>query len=439
MMLKKKSDITFEDRDEYIRKPIAEKIISDFKKKDIEASPMLIDGGWGTGKSEFLYKLINLMKEEEAQHFSIIYIDAFTADHANDPLLTILSEIINKTPPDSAKRDSIIKKTIPVLKFCVKTASKAVISHTLRQDVHDIGKDYTQALQKTADKAFDMAVGSVLNNHIEAKRNLELLTSELKNLSEKKQIIVFIDELDRCRPDFALNMIEVIKHTFDIPNISFVLIANFEQLKCAVTHRYGHNVDANDYLDKFIGFKTKLISPSADHFKLHVKQNELKINLIGELIVCYLVKLHNLSFRNVEQICKYALKIKDLFEECNRSYCFQGFLLIGILIREHKPGLLLELRQDNIDAELFADFLGIKSNEVICRKGHVHTQIMYLLLRECNKNKQEYHSLPKDPGLTQEIIDEFQQAVEYNRHTLLSKHPAIDLILMPDDRLTLGN
>ncbi|MDO6804915.1 P-loop NTPase fold protein, partial [Wenyingzhuangia sp. 1_MG-2023] len=71
-------------------------------------------------------------------------------------------------------------------------------------------------------------------------------------------IVIFIDELDRCRPDFAVQMLEVIKHTFDVVNVKFVLVTNTKQLRAAINHRYGPLVDAQRYLDKFLKFSVRL-------------------------------------------------------------------------------------------------------------------------------------------------------------------------------------
>ncbi|GEM76156.1 hypothetical protein C1141_10500 [Vibrio agarivorans] len=80
-------NLTFTERDEFKRKSVAEKV-SLLLESPIDVSPMVIDGGWGTGKTEFCHKLINLMMEKDSHH--LIYVDAFQADHADEPLLTIL-------------------------------------------------------------------------------------------------------------------------------------------------------------------------------------------------------------------------------------------------------------------------------------------------------------------------------------------------------------
>ena len=108
---------TFDERDEFQRRNIAEKAIK-LLKSDIDISPMVIDGSWGTGKTEFCHKFINLMKEDETH--SIIYIDAFKADHVNEPLMTVLAEI-TKILPEGPRRDAFINRILKDLhKYIMK-------------------------------------------------------------------------------------------------------------------------------------------------------------------------------------------------------------------------------------------------------------------------------------------------------------------------------
>lgn len=65
-------------------------------------------------------------------------------------------------------------------------------------------------------------------------------------------IVIVIDELDRCRPDYALAVLEVIKHFFAVPKVHFILGINGEALESSVRARYGVDVDAESYLRKFI-------------------------------------------------------------------------------------------------------------------------------------------------------------------------------------------
>lgn len=68
----------------------------------------------------------------------------------------------------------------------------------------------------------------------------------------QKPLIFIIDELDRCKPLFALELLERIKHFMSVPNIHFVLGVHLSQLQNSVKAAYGSEIDASTYLQKFI-------------------------------------------------------------------------------------------------------------------------------------------------------------------------------------------
>ena len=226
-------ELTFDDRDEYNRKPIAEKVIN-LLASNIPVSPMVIDGGWGTGKTEFCLKLINLIKSEGAP-FTPIYIDAFQADHADEPLMTLLASIL-RLMDDDKKRDKLIEKALPAIRFGVKTTLKAGVGWVLKQDVAGLAEGFESEVKKAGDEAINHAVEALLKDHVNANGSIELLKTALTELAEKSPIVIFIDELDRCRPDFAVAMLESIKHIFDVEGVEFVLITNTAQLRASINH-----------------------------------------------------------------------------------------------------------------------------------------------------------------------------------------------------------
>ena len=91
----------------------------------------------------------------------------------------------------------------------------------------------------------------------------------LQNYAVNEKMIIIIDELDRCKPSYAILMLEIVKHIFDIPNITFILSVNLKQLKASIEKSYGSNIDSQHYIDKFI----KLT------FDLPYQTNNIDINM----------------------------------------------------------------------------------------------------------------------------------------------------------------
>jgi KAP family P-loop domain len=122
--------------------------------------------------------------------------------------------------------------------------------------VADVANDIGDLAEAELDKLIDDRLGS-------AKKEEEAFAKFRKSLvaltevpaaaeSESKQIIFIVDELDRCRPDYALDVLETIKHFFSVGGVHFLLVCDFSQLAAAVKARYGLATESETYLEKFI-------------------------------------------------------------------------------------------------------------------------------------------------------------------------------------------
>jgi Tat protein secretion system quality control protein TatD with DNase activity len=327
-------DLSFETRDEFQRKPIAERIIQ-LLASDIDISPMVINGDWGTGKTEFCHKLIKLIHETDSTStFKPVYVDAFSADHVDDPMLTLISAVLREFP---SQKDDFIKQSMPAIKYGIKAITKAGLGYFLPKNADSLSNDF-----------IDKSVETLLNENIDSEKNMDVLRTSLSELAKNNQIILFIDELDRCRPDFALSLLEVIKHVFNVDGVQIVLISNINQLQTSISHCYGMDYDnAKRYFDKFIGFSFGLSKISNDesnnkklisiyHFENLLRKedrfsgtslrNPEVISFLSELI-----NVSNLSLREAESLVKYFsiyLIVTEQRELSDKEYL--GFSLLKI-------------------------------------------------------------------------------------------------------------
>lgn len=382
---------TFATHDEFNRKPIAENIIR-LLTSDIDLSPMVIDGGWGTGKTEFCQKLVRLMQQHP--NFQPVYIDAFRSDHSGEPLLALLAEIIKTCTPEdtdgqpSEKRKSFTNRIAKVAGFGIKTIFKAAMGHVLKQNTDDLAEELQQIMNDDqearsvaetvtdtaniiANHTIDVTVEALLKEQIEAEKNLETLKSCMKELAEDKPIILFIDELDRCRPDYAVDMLEVIKHVFDIENVKVVLVTNTKQLCAAINHRYGAEVDAQKYLDKFLKYSFALPDKVLDqneaqgtivavqYFEPLLKNSrifdELKGLIENEVIrgfICDMIKRTNISLRETERLVRFLEIYHSLSGGLSNKVRWENILLVitGIFIFCFHPELIKNINENHVAA-----------------------------------------------------------------------------------------
>ncbi|UXI02754.1 KAP family NTPase [Photobacterium sp. TY1-4] len=390
------SEYSFENRDEFARRKIAQNLIS-LLSSDIDISPLVLDGGWGTGKTEFCEKLIKLWGSDEHH---IIYVDAFKADHADEPLLTILAEVLKLLPDD--ERLPVIKKILPAIRYGLKTTIKAGIGHLLKQDTDSIADGFDKEIKQVADKAIDASVESMLKDHVKASESLDALQSTLEGLAEHKKIIFFIDELDRCKPNFAVNMLEVIKHTFNIKGVKFVLVTNLNQLKASINHCYGDSVNSEKYLDKFVKYRVTLpdkyldghtvVNTSLIHYRnLVERSSQLPDSLLNEGkmdVISRLIEHAKLSLREVETYVRH-LETYDVLSQGglkSQNWFLVVIRMVSIFVAVFYPTLSQELCVNRASAKDFANVLGVESfSKEVINTGYpdAHMALVFVVGFEC--------------------------------------------------------
>lgn len=83
----------------------------------------------------------------------------------------------------------------------------------------------------------------------------------------QSNLLVFVDELDRCRPDYAISYLETIKHVFDVKGIVFILAVDRAQLECSAKAAFGAELDFPEYFRKFIHREVNFPQPTIDSYK----------------------------------------------------------------------------------------------------------------------------------------------------------------------------
>ncbi|MDM5127448.1 KAP family P-loop NTPase fold protein [Aeromonas salmonicida] len=224
-----------------------------------------LNAEWGAGKTWFIKRWYMELR----QHYPTVYIDAWQQDFSDDPLLTVISSIIEQlrdaTGNKLAVPDGIKSKLLGLLKAGGKLVLKSAIKKAGLED-GDFSLEGEDA---------DKLVDTLCSNHKERYESIQYLKKEIRQwvegavgLSEGKldyPAFILIDELDRCRPSYAVEMLETIKHIFDIPSIVFVLATDTEQLQHAIKIIYGEGFDAQTYLGRF--FKRRFyLNKCPSHF-----------------------------------------------------------------------------------------------------------------------------------------------------------------------------
>ena len=98
------------------------------------------------------------------------------------------------------------------------------------------------------------------------RTSLEELANELAETNHGLPLVVVIDELDRCRPSYAVELLETAKHLFAVDRVAFVLAVNRSELAHSIRAVYGSKFDAVGYLRRFIDMDFRLPEAEREPF-----------------------------------------------------------------------------------------------------------------------------------------------------------------------------
>ena len=227
-----------------------------------------------------------------------VYYDAWSNDNDIDPVLSLVYEIVRDTACDY----SLIKG-----RDCVKIAA-SIIDFFAGIDTKEFielirGEDPLSELKKQKD----------IHAIIEAF--LDSLLSEQGN-----RLVVFIDELDRCKPNYAVQLLERVKHYFSNDRITFVFTVNLEELQHTVRRYYGEGFDASRYLDRFFDYRMAL--PPANMTRYYQEIGLDNRSLVFESVCKAVARYYSFGLRETEKFYRTA-KIAAYKPAHNSS--FSGF------------------------------------------------------------------------------------------------------------------
>lgn len=237
---------------------------------------LTLDGPWGSGKSIFAKQWAGELRK---RGLPVILFDAFANDHQEDAFIALSAEIVAQVKGQ--------EDTKPLLDEFVARAKKAgtiltpvVANAVLRTLTAGLasGEDLkvvieaARAISEDASAPLESAIAERLQRAEEDRKSLDAFRDALKDLASglsqktakegegnpQGPLVFIIDELDRCRPPFALSILERIKHLFSVKGICFVLVTNLTQLETAVRGAYGSDTEARGYLEKFFHIRVRL-------------------------------------------------------------------------------------------------------------------------------------------------------------------------------------
>lgn len=253
----------------------------------------------------------------------------------------------------------ILKRGIPAL---VKLGTAGIID--AEKILEDEMAKLSESLSKDLIDEYSKNKGAIFK----FKENLrKILTSES---GEPENLYIFVDELDRCRPTYAIELLERIKHLLDIEGLVFVLAMDKEQLSHSVKAIYGNEFESKGYLKRFIDIEYALPNSELDTFidKLYQtfgfdqffeKRNKYRAFQYDydhlKNVFKLMAKAKRYSLREIEQlIARINLVIHSTNEN---TYIYPALLTFLIIAKESSPELYRDFINPSSTPEKAIDYL----------------------------------------------------------------------------------
>ena len=339
-----------------------------------------LDAPWGSGKTVFIKQWVGLIKRRGGK---VVYFDAFADDFHGNAFLALASQIHSlATRTLNENNDPSLKTFLDATKKVGKIIAPTVLDIWLRKITGGmVNYSDIESVIKAFENESEKVVSEKIENFDEESASLEAFREALENVSKsitkgKKEsshksppLIFIVDELDRCRPPFALEVIERIKHLFSVENVCFVLVTNLTHLETAIRGAYGMEFDAHTYLEKF--YQLKIVLPEPDFSEQNRRNKYLDYlwkNLKPEFRgqgstepilseIKHLANAHALSLRQMEHVMRNVVLVAAFSRE---KELLDSPVTAGLCIMRQKcPELYIQARENNLSWEKVKEFLKI--------------------------------------------------------------------------------
>lgn len=324
--------------------------LTEFVRPQRDPLVISLHGGWGSGKTFFLERWVEHLRNEA---FPTFYYNAWSDDYSPTPLVSILASLENAGNTFG-----------PAVRRIQKVAASFLLSAPVNLLKAQTGLDLAQlGLDPNTLKADD----PLFNAYRAHRSHRVALRKELTSLSGDSALptVCVIDELDRCRPTFAIELLETLKHVFNVPGLVFVLALNRSELVHSIRSVYG-TIDAASYLRRFFHVSLDLPNANTEAYSNHLLQSFDLDSFFKKLSALSTSHVHSVDYNTLSSFLPrfwqlMQLPLRDI-EYCvttlavvarnlpERHFLFPFLLAPLLVLRLRDPDLYLRFASETAPA-----------------------------------------------------------------------------------------
>jgi hypothetical protein len=321
------------------------------KEEEQETTIVALNAPFGSGKTYFLE---TWYKDLQKCNIPCAYFSAWETDFAQEPLVAFMHYMLSsfkrqKTAQDMMDNDESVRQhSLELLKLIGLSNVSDYASFLLKGQPDNSIDLFGKIIEER--KQFKHALKSIIEKACEQKK---------KNGDTPFAFILIIDELERCKPTYAVELLEQLKHFLGgIPQLNVVLGIDNEQLKHTVQHHYGQGYDAEGYLKRF--FQKSVLLPRTEYNKLEgifYDDNDLSEKTSFDLLRPDLRSL--IQYKRDKDLLAPKFNIQ---EPRSRLPYDTGFIKFLLLLKSTKPSFYYKVMKRLLDESEFINQMQIWLN-----------------------------------------------------------------------------
>jgi hypothetical protein len=296
-----------------------------------------VNAPYGYGKTHFLEMFKDLLEEKQE---AVVYFNAWENDfspNAYTALVAHLIEALEDYLPEETNAQETLRSHkenlkaleekashvgIALLKKTPQILASVILAHVAKNESETVRESLAEVFSEgmnTEAEPTHLLEDDLFQNHLNEKRVREAFKEQLSKFVEetlpKKKLYIIVDELERCKPSFAMELLEHMKHLFAVKGVVFIIGTHKAQLQHMVQKLYGPGFDGKAYLERLIPYEFPLNPPKYEKF-VEYTWNSLKPEAEADTqkelreVITFYAEHFELALRDVQHITK---DVVDLF------------------------------------------------------------------------------------------------------------------------------
>ena len=257
---------TFDSTDKLDRQQCA-RILTKLLSNETGPLVLAIDSPWGTGKTTFLDMWTHELKTQTPP-FPVIRINTWETDYTDQPFASLIVSIRKYAKEFNIAQTGVVERACEQFSKAacnvLRHAPKLALEHFAPTlvPIIEAAKSEGPCEEIEQYEAFEKELAQF-------RKELETFVHEISASYGNKPVLLMVDELDRCRPTYAIEFLEVVKHLFAVKKLVFVLTLNKAEIAASMKAIYGETSDTTGYLRRFFDIEYRLplydIKPYCEH------------------------------------------------------------------------------------------------------------------------------------------------------------------------------